>query len=202
MSTVTLPPATTLPPRVLPELYRLTVDQYERMVQAGILTENDRVELIEGLLRTKMSKNTPHILVGKKALRAFQAIIPRSWHAAKEDPIRIPHRDGEPEPDLSVIRGAPEDYAQRVPNPRDVALVVEVADSTLDYDRQEKLLMYAAADIRTYWIINLIDGQVEVYSDPGPDGYRSRHDYVPGQEVPVVIDEVEVGRIPVADLLP
>jgi Uma2 family endonuclease len=202
MSTVTLPPSPALRPRVLPELYRLTVDQYERMVQAGILTENDRVELIEGLLRTKMSKNTPHILAGKKVLRAVQRIIPESWHAAKEDPIRIPHRDGEPEPDLSVIRGVPEDYAQRIPDPRDVALVVEVADSTLEFDRDEKLPIYASAGIPFYWIINLIDRQVEVYSLPAADGYQDRQDFVVGQEVPVVLDNAEVGRISVADLLP
>jgi Uma2 family endonuclease len=202
MSTLTLPPVTASPPQLVPEVYRLTVDQYERMVRTGILTENDRVELINGLLRTKMSKNAPHILSTKKALRAVQGIIGESWHAAKEDPVRIPQRNGEPEPDLSIVRGAPEDYAQRMPEPMDVALVVEVSDSTLDFDREEKLPMYAAAGIPIYWIINLIERQVEVYSMPAAAGYQDRQDFAIGQEVPVVIKNVEVGRIPVADLLP
>jgi Uma2 family endonuclease len=202
VSTLTLPSPTSVALQIVPELYRLTVDQYERMVEAGILTENDRVELINGLLRTKMSKNTPHILATKTGLRALAPIIGNGWHAAKEDPIRIPARNAEPEPDLSVVRGLPEDYAQRVPEPYDIALVVEVSESTLDYDRIEKLLVYAAARIPTYWIINLIDRQVEVYSDPGPDDYRSRQIYRPGDLVAVVIDGVEIGRIAVIDLLP
>jgi Uma2 family endonuclease len=202
MSTLTVPPLTAAPSQLVPELYRLTVDQYELMVQTGVLTENDRVELINGLLRTKTSKNTNHILATKKGLRALQGIIGKGWHAAKEDPVRIPDRHGEPEPDVSIVRGTPEDYARRIPEPGDVALVVEVSDSTLEYDREEKLPIYAAAGIPIYWIINLIDRQVEVYSIPTVDGYQVRQAFVIGHEVPVVIDNAEVGRIPVADLLP
>jgi Uma2 family endonuclease len=84
----------------------------------------------------------------------------------------------------------------------DCVLVVEVADSSLPNDRGRKQLIYARARIPIYWIINLIDRQVEVYTTPLPDGYQSRQDYTPGQDVPVVINGNEVGRIPVTELLP
>ena len=86
--------------------------------------------------------------------------------------------------------------------PADVALLVEVSESTLDRDQGEKLLAYATGNIPVYWIVNLVDDQVEVYTGPGPAGYRSRQDFKPGQTVPVVIDGHEVGRIAVADILP
>jgi Uma2 family endonuclease len=84
----------------------------------------------------------------------------------------------------------------------DVALFVEIAESSLTTDRSEMGGIYAASGIPYYWIVNLVDHQIEVYTGPGPAGYQSRQDLKPGQDVPVVVDGVEVGRIPVADLLP
>jgi len=83
-----------------------------------------------------------------------------------------------------------------------VALLVEVSETTLARDQGKKLAAYAKAGIPVYWIVNLVENQVEVYSSPGPDGYQSRQDFKPGQDVPVVIEGVEVGRIAVADILP
>ena len=86
--------------------------------------------------------------------------------------------------------------------PADVAFLVEVSESTLDRDQGEKLSAYATGNIPVYWIVNLVDSQVEVYTGPCPEGYRSRQVFNPGQTVPVVIDGIEVGRIAVADILP
>jgi Uma2 family endonuclease len=115
--------------------------------------------------------------------------------------VRIPDFD-EPEPDVAAVRGSRHDYGDRIPGPEDIGLLIEVSDSTLPYDRGEKGMAYARGRIPVYWIINLIDRQVEVYSRPSARGYRSRRVYKPGQEIPVVIAGAEVGRIAVAAILP
>jgi Uma2 family endonuclease len=171
------------------------------MIQEGVLERRDRVELIEGLLVVKLSKNPPHIVAGNIGREALARIAPPGWHVAKEDPIMVSDWS-EPEPDLALIRGQPRDYLQRHPTAAEVALVVEIAESSLSTDRSEMGRIYAASGIPYYWIVNLIDRQVEVYTGPGPAGYQSRQDLKPGQDVPVVVDGVEVGRIPVADILP
>ena len=115
--------------------------------------------------------------------------------------MRIPAYD-EPEPDISVVRGNPGDYRQRHPGAADVGLLVEVSQTTLDLDRGQKLSAYATDRIPVYWIVNLVDRQVEVYSGPSPGAYQSRTDYKPGQAVPVVIDGQHLGEIAVDDILP
>ena len=201
MSAPPISPPQPIPPPTLwasPDIYRFTVDEYERM--AGTL-EDDRVELIDGYLVKKMSKNPPHIWSVRSALDALDEMLPTGWSWRKEDPVRIPDFD-EPEPDVAVVRGSKNDYKRRIPEPGDVALVVEVAESTLDRDQGQKLLAYAKGGIPVYWIVNLVDRQVEVYTNPGPEGYQSHVDFKPGQDVPVIIEGVEVGRIIVADILP
>jgi Uma2 family endonuclease len=186
----------------------ITVDQYEAMVASGEITPADRLVLIEGRLVKKMTKYPPHTTATNIAHRTIEALLPAGWHARKEDPVRIPNRNSEPEPDVSVARGTFKTYARRHPNEGDIALIVEVADSSLADDRA-LAVTYGAAGIPVYWIVNLRDHQIELYTDPDPGphvsgvgGYRSRVDYQPGDEVPVEIDGREVGRIAVADLLP
>jgi Uma2 family endonuclease len=116
-------------------------------------------------------------------------------------PVRIPGLASIPEPDRSVARGSIRDYGGRHPGPADLLLVVEVSDSSLDEDRKLAEI-YGKAGIPIYWIVNLVDGQVEVYSDPGPSGYRSHEVLAPGHVLHVMVDGVEVGEIPVADILP
>jgi Uma2 family endonuclease len=118
--------------------------------------------------------------------------------------VRVPERS-EPEPDLAVVRGASLDYEDRHPEPAEVALVVEVAESSLTSDREIMGQIYAAAGIPVYWIVNLRGRSrfVEVYTRPTRTrSYRSRNDYRPGQDLPLKIEGNEVGRIAVADLLP
>jgi Uma2 family endonuclease len=196
-------PGVSSPPLPLPELYRFTVDQYKRMGDSGILTEDDRVELVEGLLYRKPMKKGPHSIACREANAALTRLVPsESYFVTREDPVDIPGRSGMPEPDISVVRGQSRDYMEQ-PGPGDVPLIVEVADKArLAFDRGEKLQSYAGARIPVYWIINLVDRQVEVYSNAGPDGYRSRVDYKPGERVPVVIDGRQIGEIAVDDLLP
>jgi Uma2 family endonuclease len=181
-------------------VYRISVDEYERMAEAGVL-DDPRVELIDGLLVKKMGKKPPHEIVTHLLFGLLGRIVPPGWHIRKEAPVRIPPRN-EPEPDLAIVAGSLTDYWTRHPGPDEIALVVEVAESSLDRDQGIKLAAYAAGGIRVYWIANLVDRRVEVYSQPSPQGYQTRQNYITGQTIPVVVAGVECGQIAVSDILP
>jgi Uma2 family endonuclease len=198
----TTPAQTLVPPAPLasPEVYRFTVDEYDRMAR---VLDDPRVELIDGYVVRKMAKNPPHFWTVDWIADAIRPLVPPGWCLRREGPVRIPQFD-EPEPDLAIARGTRDDYRSRHPEASDVTLLMEVAESSLDRDRGEKQVAYSKGDvpIPVYWIVNLVDPQIEVYTDPGPGGYRSRRDFKPGQSVPVVIDGALVGQIAVSDILP
>ena len=201
MSTITASRPASSPSRLAaPEVYRISVDEYERMAEAGVL-DDERVELIDGYLVRKMTGKPPHACAVDVSRAHLTRLLPPGWFIREEKPVRIPRFD-EPEPDLSLVRGQVEDYWDRHPEPKDIALLVEIADTTLPRDRGEKSAAYGRGRIPVYWLINLVDRQVEVYSSPSARGYRSRRVYKLGQEVPVVIAGAEVGRVAVADVLP
>jgi Uma2 family endonuclease len=185
-------------------IYRLTVAQYHAMAEAGILGENDPVELLEGWLVKKMTKHRPHSRSTLRTRRALERLLSGGWYVDTQEPITT--LDSEPEPDVVVIRGEEQDYPDRHPEPNDVGILVEVADSSLQYDRGTKKRIYARAGIRVYWIVNLIERQIEVYTDPtGPadePDYRQQQVYAVSDTLPVGLDGVEVGRLAVQDLLP
>jgi Uma2 family endonuclease len=192
------------PPRpsslAAPDVYRMTVDEYEHLATAGIL-DDPRVELIDGLLVRKMTQKPPHTWAVETARDHLNRMLPPGWFIREEKPVRITRFD-EPEPDLSLIRGNRDDFRKRHPRPRDVGVLIEVADTRIDRDRGEKRLAYARGRIPIYWIINLVDRQVEVHANPRRGEYRSIQVLRPGEEVPLVIDGAVIGRIAVADLLP
>ncbi len=181
-------------------IYRLTVEQYHDMIQAGILTEDDPVELLEGWLITKMPKNRPHSLSTRATRETLARIIPSGWYVDSQEPITT--ADSEPEPDVLVVRGDPNDYLEGQPSPDDIALVVEVADATLQRHRTLKRRVYASARIAVYWILNLPERQVEVYSDPDEATYRQQRTYAATEALPVVIGGQEVGQVAVGELMP
>jgi Uma2 family endonuclease len=190
------------PPSGTPPLHRITVDEYERIVRSGALENPGRIELIDGYMVDKMAKSPGHSYSTIEAHQALAGRLPAGWSARMEQPVRIPAYD-EPEPDISIVRGATADYRRRVPDPADVALLVEVSDSMLGQDRGLKLVAYARDGIPVYWIVNLVDRQVEVYTRPVKAGrYRSRKDCKPGQQIPVVIDGQQLPPIAVDDILP
>jgi Uma2 family endonuclease len=181
-------------------LFRITLEKYEEMVKSGALTEHDRVELINGYLVKKMAQHDPHSTADLLCGQALDKAIPAGWHVRPAKPVRLPP-DSKPEPDRSVVRGEIRDYSKRSPGPEDAGLVVEVAVSSLAQDRAQAKI-YAAAGIPFYWIVNVVGQQVEVYSQPRPDGYQLRDDYKRGQSVPLILDGVQVGVVAVADILP
>jgi Uma2 family endonuclease len=191
-------PASASPPS---EPYRFTVDQYERMAETGILTEDDRVELINGIVVTKIAKGPGHVWASKSVEDLLGALLGTAWCVRREEPARIPILN-EPEPDGVVARGTRRAYLGRHPEPADIALVVEVSDTTYHRDRYEKSPAFARAGIPVYWIVNLLRRCIEVYTDPGPQGYATQRDYRAGDIVPVVIDGRPLGQIAVDDILP
>lgn len=199
MTTATLSPA---PPPGRPQR-RFTVAEYHKLGDLGILTPADRVELIHGLIVEKPVINPPHTTAVNKLTRLLLTVAARACSVRMQQPITL--ADSEPEPDGVLAVGTDDDYAARHPRPRDVALVVEVADSSLPDDRGTKLRLYAAAKLPVYWIVNLIDRRVEVYTDPrgGKNpGYKTVAEYGPGAAVPVVVGGADLGAVAVADLLP
>jgi Uma2 family endonuclease len=173
------------------------------MVEDGTISEGDQVELIEGLLVRKMGKKRPHVQAGKKGLQALSRVAPPGWHVAKEDPI-VASDWSKPEPDLALVRGDVEDYSSRDVTAADLALVVEISAATLTEDRIDMGRVYSVSGVPYYWIVNLINSKVEVYSqaDPLLGRYGTQTDYLSGQDVPVIVDGREVGRIAVDSLLP
>lgn len=192
-----------LAPPTGPHLHRLTVDQFERMVAAGFLTPDDRVELLEGWIVDKMTQNPPHAATIDIARVTLETVLPKGWRIREQKPIHT--IDSLPEPDLAIIKAPAKRYRKQHPRSADIALVIEVADTTLLTDRDRKARIYARSRIPVYWIINLLEDQVEVYTDPkagSAPAYRLRRDYQLGDAVPVVVAGKTLGRIAVRDLLP
>ena len=203
MSAVT----TVLPPRAAytdEPIFRLTVDQYHDLIERGKLTSDDPVELIEGMLVFKMPKYPPRATVTGCLADLITPALPKGWFLRTQEPITL--NDGEPEPDATIIRGRRRDYSTRHPGPDEIGLVVEVADSTLKRDRGMKLRSYARAGIICYWIINLIDQQIEVYTQP--DAKVATPTYLHREIVPangqfnLVLDGRPITKFVAADMLP
>ena len=185
-------------------LHRFTVDEYHRMIQSGILTENHDVELLEGWICQKLGPNPPHDCSLGKTTRVLNRVLPPQWIVRGQSAITT--ADSEPEPDIAVVPGPDDVYSTRHPLPTEIGMLVEISDSSLSYDRDVKGPVYAGANIGYYWIINLVDRQIEVYTDPtGPASapqYRKRQDFRGSDVVPLILAGQQVAAIPVNDLLP
>ncbi len=188
--------------------YRLSADDYFRMVDADIIPSERRVWLWEGQLYEKMAKKLPHAVGQNMLFAALMKAWPEGWSPWSESPILV-NDFSAPLPDFALVRGALRHYEARgsVPRADEVGLVVEVADSSLRKNLTKTLQTYALAGLPVYWVINLVAKRVEVYSQPGVvegglAGYASAQMFEIGQDVPLVLDGREVARIPAADLLP
>jgi Uma2 family endonuclease len=203
MATVTIPqPAEA---RVGSRTLQLfTTEEYDEILRVGILREGEPVELLGGLICKKMPKTPQHMAAKSLTLNALSGLAPAGWHAVSEDAVLISGYD-EPEPDVILRRGELRDYDHRKATSDDIALLVEVAVSSIETDRGEKRRAYAAAGIPIYWIVNLNTRCVEVYSSPsaGDDaGYAHCEIRTVVDQLEVVIDGRTVGQIAVVSILP
>jgi Uma2 family endonuclease len=184
---------------------RYTLEEYHHLIETGFFREDDRVELLNGWIVAKMGIDPPHASAVTRLSRRLSRLLGEAWIVREQSAISIPTSDSEPEPDVVVAVGPEDSYDSRHPYPIDVALLVEVADTSLTEDRGEKLGTYAAAKIVLYWIVNLKDRLIEAYTQPrggkNPT-YKKRTNYGPRDAVPVIVRGKELGRLPVKELLP
>ncbi|MDB9373926.1 Uma2 family endonuclease [Nodularia sphaerocarpa] len=144
---------------------RFTIDEYHRLIELGLLTEGDRIELIRGELMQMTAKGRVHTVCSSILCRQLDRLLGDRAVIRGQDPITLPNHS-EPEPDIVITRGKDEDYLVHHPYPADILLVIEISDSTLIYDQTKKLSLYAEAGIVDYWIVNLPARQLERYNQP------------------------------------
>ncbi len=178
--------------------YRLTVADYYRMGEAGIFAPGARVELLDGQIVEMLPIGPFHSGVGTQLQALFAKTGGERWVVRSQYPIRL--NDGsEPQPDLALVKTREDFYRRRHPEPPDVFLLIEVADSSVLYERQDKLPIYARAGIVEYWLVNLLEKVVEVYREPSALGvYDSVFRFKAGDRIaPAAFPDAEIA---VADL--
>ncbi len=194
-----------------PALVPLTVEQFHGMLEKGILRDGDPIELVEGLLVRKnraaagedqMTHGAHHALVVTRLLKVERALDRFGCHLRVQLPVTLSSVD-EPEPDLAIVRGSLEAFADRHPGPKDLLVLIEVADSSLGYDRGAKLRLYASAAIPLYLIVNIPEQQLERYQEPVPNQgrYRARTDYRAGETLSLPLTTSESLPLAVDDVL-
>ncbi len=182
---------------------RWTRKEYAQLGEAGIL-DDDPVELIGGDLIVSEPKGTSHATAVRLAAHALRAVFGAGWIVCVQDPVALDD-ESEPEPDVAVVRGELRDYRHQ--HPSEAALIVEIAESSLDFDRRRKGSLYARAGVRDYWIVNLVAARLETHREPisdasAPSGWRYRvvESLAPPASVsPLAKPEASIA---VADLLP
>lgn len=157
-----------------PAPYRFTREEYYRMWEAGLFSDK-RVELLDGEIITMAPQNPPHAGITNRIVRVLFRLMGSTFSIRAQAPI-ILNDWSEPEPDVAICRFDADDYQYEHPKASDVLVVIEVAKASLAYDRRQKTVAYAASGIPDYWIINLIDHRVEVFSNPDPLAQRYRQE--------------------------
>ena len=176
---------------------RWTRDEYYRMAEAGIFKPGERVELIDGEVTVMSPQNEPHMVAITLTAEALREAFGRGFHVRVQGPMTLAGPT-EPEPDVAIVEGSPNDYLAS--HPSHAAVVVEVADSSLAADRSEKGSLYARAGVPDYWIVDLVHRRLEIYRDPielpnAPHGfaYRTATMLLPGESVrPLARPEAEI----------
>ncbi len=181
---------------------KFSVAEYHQMIAAAVLTENDAVELLEGWIVPKMPHNPLHDWTVQGIDDQLRLRLPPGWGIRIQMAVTL--LDSEPEPDVAVVVGDRRKFRNRHPGPEDIGLIIEVAESTLRQDRTEKAAIYARAEIKHYWIVNLVDWRIETFSQPRSAGRRSTYlkkpVYRAGGSIPLVLGQHRVS-VPVDDLL-
>jgi Uma2 family endonuclease len=194
-----------------PPLVPLTVEQYHIMLERGILQDGDPIELVEGLLVRKdrgvtggppMTHGPRHAAVVSRLMRLGHHLETLGCHLRVQLPVTLSNVD-EPEPDLAIVKGSLEAFADRHPGPQDLLAVVEVADSSLRYDRGTKQRVYASAGVPAYVIVNIPEERIEFYEGPVPaeGGYGRRSEYRAGDTLALPLAQDRTLPVAVTDIL-
>jgi Uma2 family endonuclease len=178
--------------------------EYDRLVALGVFQPGEPIELIGGRLMVAEPQGAAHYTAIVKTARALARAFGPDWYVRTQGPVGLDD-DSEPEPDVAVVRGRPEDYSRA--HPSRPALTVEVAESSLVVDRQHKGSLYARAGLAEYWVLNLVDRVLEVYREPAPDsaapfGWRYARRETLGAGATVTPLAASGGTVRVAELLP
>ncbi len=184
---------------MLAEIQRkmFSIAEYQHMTETGILNENDRLELIEGEIVNMAAIGSHHAACVDRLTRLFVTGLGKKAIVRIQGPFTI-GEFSEPEPDVLLLKPCNDFYTNVHPGPEDVLLVVEVSDTTLDYDRNFKIPLYARAGIREAWIVNLQETYIEVYSTPSKQGYKMLRKYYEGgiltvssfPDIKIAVDEL------------
>jgi Uma2 family endonuclease len=183
---------------------RFSVPRYQRMIEAGILTSEDKVELLENCVVLKMPRNPRHDGTIDLLMDRMRVSLPVGWRLRVQQTLVL--SDSQPEPDLTIVRGDARSFMVRHPLATDLGVVIEVADSSLLRDQRDKARIYARGGVPCYWIVNLVDHRIEVHTQPSGPCESPKYDEVrhfsPGDNVPLILDGRTVGEIPASELLP
>jgi Uma2 family endonuclease len=183
---------------------RISVDLYHRMIESGMFSEDDRLELIDGWLVQKMPHSPPHDSCIQLVAEALNRILPPGYCLRNQSAVTF--SDSEPEPDITVVYGAARSFVTRHPGPEEIALIVEVAHTSLSFDQRIKQPLYARERIPCYWIVDVINRCVEIYKEPsGPMAeprFQPKQVLTEKDTVSLEIAGREVAKIPVSSLLP
>jgi Uma2 family endonuclease len=176
---------------------RFTADEYQRMGQVGILSRKERVELIDGEIVAKMTIGPRHAACVDRANRLFNTRVGDTAIVRVQASVRLDFFT-EPEPDLVLLRPRADFYASAHPGPADILLIIEVAESSIDYDREIKTGVYARKGVREYWVVDLNENVIWCYTDPERGTYQRVHRCEGGQLAPGLLPDLVVST---ADLL-
>jgi Uma2 family endonuclease len=175
-----------------PARAKFSLERFHKMAEAGIFGADDRIELIDGEMLTMAPIGGPHMAMVNRLNSLLVRAIGDQGVVSVQNPVALPP-DSEPQPDVVVLKPSAGALSAGVPGQADVLLLIEVADSTLRYDRGIKLPLYARHGIQEVWIVDLQAKRIEVFLSPGPSGYAQRREIGPAESVaPQALPRVSV----------
>ncbi|MBW4680372.1 MAG: Uma2 family endonuclease [Microcoleus vaginatus WJT46-NPBG5] len=176
---------------------QFTVEEYHRMAEAGILTEDERVELIDGMIVQMLPISPRHAACVKRLIRLFSQWLGNNSIVSVHNPVELSDQS-EPQPDIALLQPRSDFYEAGHPQPKDIFLIVEVADTTVESDRQLKIPLYAGSGIFEIWLVNINEQLIEIYRQPTAAGYQNIQECRRGQslspqafpEISLTVDQV------------
>lgn len=147
-------------------IHKFNIETYHRLISTGILHEDDRVELIEGRIVDMTPIGTRHSSCVKRLNSLFSRKLQGCAIVSVQDPVQLTEDESEPQPDITLLKNREDFYSDELPKAEDVLLLIEVADTSVEYDREIKVPLYARASIQEVWLVNLLENCIEIYSSP------------------------------------